>query len=139
MFQGMEYIYEVYKEKSFSKAAAALFPSRHDPSGLRRAVCRIRSGRPAAGFLQPGDPLQQDPALPAEHHLQGTGHCSGRGRRCAGGGLPHRQHRCRCRSHRPDHLAGGAGKRQQPVQRHRHPAGQTLLGGRLDHCGRCGR
>ena len=25
MFQGMEYIYEVYKEKSFSKAAAALF------------------------------------------------------------------------------------------------------------------
>ena len=27
MFQGMEYIYEVYKEKSFSKAAAALFIS----------------------------------------------------------------------------------------------------------------
>ena len=27
MFQGMEYIYEVYKEKSFSKAAAALFNS----------------------------------------------------------------------------------------------------------------
>lgn len=27
MFQGREYIYEVYKEKSFSKAAAALFIS----------------------------------------------------------------------------------------------------------------
>lgn len=28
MFQGMEYVYEVYKEKSFSKAAANfLFPS----------------------------------------------------------------------------------------------------------------
>ena len=29
--------------------------------------------------------------------------------------------------------------RQQPVFRHRDSAGQALLGGRLDHCGRCGR
>lgn len=27
MFQGMEYVYEVYKERSFSKAAANLFIS----------------------------------------------------------------------------------------------------------------
>ena len=27
MFQGMKYVYEVYKEKSFSKAAASLFIS----------------------------------------------------------------------------------------------------------------
>ena len=106
-----------------SKAAAALFPSRHDPSGLRRAVCRIQSGRPAAGFLQPGDPLQQNAALSAGYHLQGAGHRAVRGCAGAGGGLSHRQHRSRCRTCRPDHFAGCAGKRQQPVFRHRHPAG----------------
>ena len=106
-----------------SKAAAALFPSRHDPSGLRRAVCRIRSGRPAAGFLQPGDPLQQNAALSAGYHLQGAGHRAVRGCAGAGGGLSHRQHRSRCRTCRPDHFAGCTGKRQQPVFRHRHPAG----------------
>lgn len=41
MFQGMEYVYEVYKEKSFSKAAANLFISQ--PS-LSANVRRVESG-----------------------------------------------------------------------------------------------
>ena len=34
MFQGMEYVYEVYKEKSFSKAAANLFISQPSLSAM---------------------------------------------------------------------------------------------------------
>ena len=42
MFQGMEYIYEVYKEKSFSKAAAALFISQPSLSAnVKRVENRI--------------------------------------------------------------------------------------------------
>ena len=42
MFQGMEYIYEVYKEKSFSKAAAALFISQPSLSAnVKRVEHRI--------------------------------------------------------------------------------------------------
>ena len=40
MFQGMEYVYEVYKEKSFSKAAANLFISQ--PSLCVRIVVSER-------------------------------------------------------------------------------------------------
>ena len=109
-----------------------------DPAVLQWPVSGVGCGRFAAGLLQPGDPLQQDPALPAEHGLQGAG----RRPRCGHGGpdrrFPHRQHRRRCRTGRPDHFTGCAGKRQQSVQRHRYPAGQTLFGGRLDHRRRCG-
>ena len=38
MFQGMEYVYEVYKEKSFSKAAANLFISQPSLSANVRRV-----------------------------------------------------------------------------------------------------
>ena len=42
MFQGMEYVYEVYKEKSFSKAAANLFISQPSLSAnVRRVEARI--------------------------------------------------------------------------------------------------
>ena len=42
MFQGMEYVYEVYKEKSFSKAAASLFISQPSLStNVRRVENRI--------------------------------------------------------------------------------------------------
>ena len=42
MFQGMEYVYEVYKEKSFSKAAANLFISQPSLSAnVRRVESRI--------------------------------------------------------------------------------------------------
>lgn len=42
MFQGMEYVYEVYKEKSFSKAAASLFISQPSLSAnVRRVENRI--------------------------------------------------------------------------------------------------
>ena len=42
MFQGMEYIYEVYKEKSFSKAAANLFISQPSLSAnVKRIEKRI--------------------------------------------------------------------------------------------------
>ena len=42
MFQGMEYVYEVYKEKSFSKAAANLFISQPSLSAnVKRVENRI--------------------------------------------------------------------------------------------------
>ena len=42
MFQGMEYIYEVYKEKSFSRAAANLFISQPSLSAnVKRVEKRI--------------------------------------------------------------------------------------------------
>ena len=42
MFQGMEYVYEVYKEKSFSKAAANLFISQPSLSAnVKRVEKRI--------------------------------------------------------------------------------------------------
>ena len=42
MFQGMEYIYTVYQEKSFSKAAAALFISQPSLSAnVKRVENRI--------------------------------------------------------------------------------------------------
>ena len=42
MFQGMEYVYEVYKEKSFSKAAANLFISQPSLSAnVKRIEKRI--------------------------------------------------------------------------------------------------
>ena len=57
MFQGMEYIYEVYKEKSFSKAAAALFISQPSLSAnVKRVENRIgypifdRNPKPYAAF-----------------------------------------------------------------------------------------
>ena len=39
------------------------------PAVLQGPVSGVGCGRFAAGLLQPGDPLQQDPALPAEHDL----------------------------------------------------------------------
>ena len=42
MFQGMEYVYEVYKEKSFSKAASNLFISKPSLSAnVKRVENRI--------------------------------------------------------------------------------------------------
>ena len=44
MFQGMKYVYEVYKEKSFSKAAASLFISQPSLSAnVKRIENRIGS------------------------------------------------------------------------------------------------
>ena len=48
MFQGMEYVYEVYKEKSFSKAAANLFISQ--PS-LSANVKRVENRTSAIPFF----------------------------------------------------------------------------------------
>ena len=45
MFQGMKYVYEVYKEKSFSKAAASLFISQPSVS-CKGFVLRSKIGEP---------------------------------------------------------------------------------------------
>ena len=55
MFQGMEYVYEVYKEKSFSKAAASLFISQ--PS-LSANVKRIEKRIGCPIFDRSTKPLQ---------------------------------------------------------------------------------
>ena len=54
MFQGMEYVYEVYKEKSFSKAAANLFisqPSLSPMSGVWSPGSAIRCLTEARNLL----------------------------------------------------------------------------------------
>ncbi len=59
MFQGMEYVYEVYKEKSFSRAAANLFISQPSLSAnVRRVENRI--GYPI--FDRSTDPITLTPA-----------------------------------------------------------------------------
>ena len=55
MFQGMKYVYEVYKEKSFSKAAASLFISQ--PS-LSANVKRIENRIGSPIFDRSTKPLQ---------------------------------------------------------------------------------
>ena len=42
MFQGMEYVYEVYKQKSFSKAAAKLYISQPSLSANVKRIERRR-------------------------------------------------------------------------------------------------
>ena len=67
MFQGMEYIYEVYKEKSFSKAAAALFISQPSLSAnVKRVENRI--GYPI--FDRSTKPLQLTEV--GKHYIQAT-------------------------------------------------------------------
>ena len=50
MFQGMKYVYEVYKEKSFSKAAASLFISQPSLSAnvkrIENRMARMITGVP---------------------------------------------------------------------------------------------
>ena len=65
MFQGMKYVYEVYKEKSFSKAAASLFISQPSLSGnVKRIENRI--GSPI--FDRSTKPLQLTEV--GEHYIQ---------------------------------------------------------------------
>ncbi len=65
MFQGMKYVYEVYKEKSFSKAAASLFISQ--PS-LSANVKRIENRIGSPIFDRSTKPLQLTEV--GEHYIQ---------------------------------------------------------------------
>ena len=65
MFQGMKYVYEVYKEKSFSKASASLFISQ--PS-LSANVKRIENRIGSPIFDRSTKPLQLTEV--GEHYIQ---------------------------------------------------------------------
>ena len=65
MFQGMKYVYEVYKEKSFSKAASSLFISQ--PS-LSANVKRIENRIGSPIFDRSTKPLQLTEV--GEHYIQ---------------------------------------------------------------------